>query len=121
MEWELPIPGPVGTEKRDYDTIQRAWCAWLFQGHLIVFISLIGGMEARPDAPVRVALELRLTGPSDVILAPQRGNTYGTTSIEVLTMLTTPKKDWSSFCQGITDRWTSCTDADGQSLNPRPH
>jgi hypothetical protein len=73
------------------------------------------------SAPVRVALEMRLTGGSDVLLAPQRGNTNGTASIEVLTTLTTPENDWTRFRQTLTDLWTSYKDADGNYLNARPH
>ena len=78
-------------------------------------------MYANPDAPVRVALEMRLTGGSDVLLAPQRGNTQGTASIEVLTTLTTPPDVWQKFRQTMADIWTSYKDEEGNYLNARPH
>jgi hypothetical protein len=78
-------------------------------------------MYARPDGPVRVALEMRLMGDSEITLAPQRNNEGGTVAIEVLTTLTTPPEDWASFKQLITDKWTSYTDSDGKPLNARPH
>lgn len=78
-------------------------------------------MYSRPDAPVRLALEMRLTGDSGVTLAPQRFNSGGTIAIEVLTTLATPPKVWASFKQEIVDRWTSYTDAKGAPLNVRPH
>lgn len=78
-------------------------------------------MYERKDAPVRVGLEMRLTGGSDVLLAPQRGNTNGTVSIEVLTTLTTPKDDWASFLQLIADKWTSYKDENGSLLKAPPH
>ena len=81
----------------------------------------ITAMYANPDAPVRVALEMRLTGGSDVWLAPQRGNTNGTVSIEVLTTFTTPPEVWKNFQQTITDTWTSYKDEEGNYLNARPH
>jgi hypothetical protein len=73
------------------------------------------------NAPVRVALEMRLTGGSDVLLAPQRGNTNGTVSIEVLTHVETPKDYWQHFLQQIADKWTSYTDREGKVLVARPH
>ena len=80
----------------------------------------ITAMYADTDAPVRVALEMRLTGGSNVWLAPQRGNT-STASIEVLTTLTTPPEVWKRFEQTITDKWTSYKDEEGNYLNVRPH
>lgn len=64
---------------------------------------------------------MRLTGSSNVLLAPQTNNTFGTASIEVLTTLTTPTKVWKSFCQEVADLWTSYRDKDGNLLNARPH
>lgn len=71
---------------------------------------------------MRLALEMRLTGGSDVLLAPQRGNAY-TASIEVLTTLITPQDDWATFMQQIADKWTSYDIRDdyGNVLYPRPH
>jgi hypothetical protein len=77
--------------------------------------------EKQKDAPVRVALEMRLMGGSDVILSPQRGNNYGTVSIEVLTHSGTPPNVWADFKQYITDKWTSYTDRDGKFIISRPH
>jgi len=70
---------------------------------------------------MRVLLEMRLTGGSNIILAPQRGNTYGTCSIEVLTSLLTPKADWESFVQEMLDLWGSYKDEKGLPLMIRPH
>ncbi|KAH9914605.1 uncharacterized protein B0H18DRAFT_1044638 [Fomitopsis serialis] len=109
-EWEVPVPSIQG--KRDYDAIQRAWwdgiSAMYSQAH---------------DAPARIALEMRLTGASDVILAPQRTNALGTVSIEVLTTLATPKDMWADFMQLVADKWTGYDSkgADDRRLLPRPH
>ena len=81
-------------------------------------------MYSKADvAPARIALEMRLTGDSNVILAPQRGNKFGTASIEVLTTLTTPPGEWAAFMQLVADKWTSykAQDEDGRTLFPRPH
>ncbi|KDQ54683.1 hypothetical protein JAAARDRAFT_60628 [Jaapia argillacea MUCL 33604] len=109
-EWEIPIPAKDG--ERDYNLIQVAW----WDGICEIF--------SRPDAPVRVALEMRLTGGSDVLLAPQYGNDNGTISIEVLTTIPKSEKEekgWKSFMQQIVDKWTSYKDGEGKSLNTRPH
>ncbi|KAG8678790.1 hypothetical protein FRC09_019542, partial [Ceratobasidium sp. 395] len=73
------------------------------------------------DVPMRLTLEMRLTGCSEVILAPQRDNTMGTISIEALTTEVTPGDKWQSFLQQLVDKWTSYTDSKGQPLNSRPH
>ncbi|HEV7737135.1 MAG TPA: D-arabinono-1,4-lactone oxidase [Chlamydiales bacterium] len=81
----------------------------------------ISAIYSDKDAPVRVALEMRLTGDSNIILAPQRGNENGTISIEVLTTLITPDKTWQNFNQKIADIWNSYTGENGNKLNDRPH
>ncbi|KAJ3559693.1 hypothetical protein NM688_g180 [Phlebia brevispora] len=109
-EWEIPITTVNGA--RNYEQIQRAW--W-------DAISLI---YSRDDAPVRVALEMRLTGGSDVLLAPQRGNsTAGTASIEILTTLITPPASWASVMQQAADIWATpeLKDEHGKTLYPRLH
>ncbi|KAB5590260.1 Substrate-binding domain cholesterol oxidase [Ceratobasidium theobromae] len=111
-EWEIPIPAaPNAPAERDYSVIQRAW--W----------DAISIFYSRGDVPMQLTLEMRLTGDSNVILAPQRGNDLGTISIEVLTVPTTPdaKKRWQSFVQQVVKEWTSYTDSNGTLLNSRPH
>ncbi|KZV82168.1 hypothetical protein EXIGLDRAFT_778917 [Exidia glandulosa HHB12029] len=97
MEWEVPIrPSPNGTETRDYTQIQQAW--W----------DAITLIYASPHAPLRAALEMRLTAGSNTILAAQRGNgVLGTASLEVFTLLTTPADEWRAFRQAVVDKWTS--------------
>lgn len=65
---------------------------------------------------------MRLTGVSNVLLAPQRGND-ATASIEVLTTLITPKDDWATFMQDVADKWTSydVRDDEDNPMYPRPH
>jgi hypothetical protein len=70
---------------------------------------------------MRVTLEMRLTGSSNVFLAPQQHNNLGTISIEVLTTLNTTKSEWSAFKQEVLDLWASYTDAHGRPLNIRTH
>ncbi|KAF8318789.1 hypothetical protein DL93DRAFT_2054313 [Clavulina sp. PMI_390] len=110
-EWEIPIPGKQG--KRDYEFIQRAWWDGII------------AMYEDKNAPVRIALEMRLTGGSDVLLAPQHGNDtadrFGTVSIEVLTTTTTDPELWKDFKQKIANTWTSYEDEKGVRVNARPH
>ncbi|KAJ3559702.1 hypothetical protein NM688_g179 [Phlebia brevispora] len=109
-EWEIPITTVNG--HRNYEQIQRAW--W----------DAITMIYSREDAPVRVALEMRLTGGSDVLLAPQRGNhVAGTASIEILSTLVTPKDTWASAMQQVADMWTSpeLKDEHGKAMYPRQH
>lgn len=82
----------------------------------------ISAMYADSQAPARIALEMRLTGGSGVILAPQRGNeAQGTASIEALTTLSTPRNVWDDFRQNLADKWTDYKDPQKKPINARPH
>ncbi|KAG9124347.1 hypothetical protein FRC07_011965 [Ceratobasidium sp. 392] len=110
-EWEIPIPeAPNAPGERDYEKIQWAW--W---DAIKTFYDRID------DVPMRLTLEMRLSGGSEVLLAPQRGNNLGTISIEPLTTTVTDSKIWQSFLQQLVDKWTAYTDSKGQLLNSRPH
>jgi hypothetical protein len=110
MEFEIPIPPRADDPTRpDWSICQRAW--W----------DVIRNVYERADAPMRVALEMRIMGGSHITLAPQHGNRLGTCSIEVLTHLRTPAREWRKFMQDIVDLWMSYEDPDGRPLNVRPH
>jgi hypothetical protein len=95
--------------KRDWTITQKAW--W----------DAILLMHANPSV-VRVALEMRIMGGSDIILSPECGNALGTCSIEILTTLDTPHNNWLRFCQKVTDKWLSYQDrSTGKRLLARPH
>ena len=95
--------------KRDWSITQKAWWDAILQ------------IQAEPSV-VRVALEMRIMGDSNMILAPQRGNQLGTCSIEVLSTLNTPTDEWYAFCQKLANKWTSYTDpSTGRPLHTRPH
>ena len=64
---------------------------------------------------------MRLTGNSQILLAPQLKNELGTISIEVLTTPATPEEVWRTFMQELTDRWASYRDVKKGYLNVRPH
>jgi hypothetical protein len=67
-------------------------------------------------------LEMRIMGDSNVVMAPQRGNKWGTCSIEVLTLQASAKEaGWEGFAQSVLDKWMSYRDGDGKLLKTRPH
>ncbi|KAG8719253.1 hypothetical protein FRC09_011421 [Ceratobasidium sp. 395] len=110
-EWEIPIPEAANAPgKRDYEKIQWAW--W---DAIKVFYERID------DVPMRLTLEMRLSGGSNVIMAAQRDNDLGTISIEALTTTVTPNEIWQSYLQQLVDKWTSYKDSKGQFLTSRPH
>ena len=59
-----------------------------------VFADAIEQVYRRTDAPMRIALEMRVMGGSQIYMAPQFGNRFGTCSIEVLTTLNTPDAEF---------------------------
>ena len=110
MEFEIPIPGRSDApDQPDWSICQRAW--W----------DAISIVYARKDTPMRLTMEMRITGGSSIVLAPQNGNRLGTCSIEVLTTPNTDPSEWKSFMQQIVDAWSKYTDANGEPLNLRPH
>jgi hypothetical protein len=67
-------------------------------------------------------LEMRITGDSNVVMAPQRGNKWGTCAIEVLTLQAIAKEaKWDEYAQKVLDKWVSYKDGDGKLLKTRPH
>ncbi|KZM69747.1 FAD-binding protein [Nocardia terpenica] len=110
VEVLIPIPGRADDPgKPDWGVCQRAW--W----------NAIDEVYRWPDGPMRIALEMRVMADSAMDLAPERGNTFGTCSIEVLTSMHTPQPLWHGFTQAVVDRWCSETDHLGNPLNVRPH
>jgi hypothetical protein len=110
MEFQIPIPPRADDPSRaDWSICQRAW--W----------DVIRNVYERADAPLRVTLEMRIMGGSDITMAPQHGNNLGTCSIEILTNEVTPHGEWTRFKQDIANLWTSYKDPFGRKLNVRPH
>ena len=111
MELQIPIP-PLESDptKPDWTIVQRAW--W----------DAIDAVYKDPKAPMRMALEMRIMGDSDLIMAAQTNNTFGTVSIEVLTTMAAAAEGvWEPFAQKVADRWMDYTGPDGAYLNTRPH
>lgn len=110
MELEIPIPARADDpSKPDWSVCQSAW--WM----------VITNLYQRKDAPMRVALEMRIMADSNIAMAPQYGNKWGTCSIEVLTTPNTDPLEWKAFMQEISDLWMSLKASDGSELNVRPH
>lgn len=114
MEYQIPIPYIPSTgglpPKPDFSIIQRAW--W----------DVINLVYQDSESPMRLTLELRIMSGSDMIMAPQRGNQWGTASIEVLTLPDAVSHgEWAGFCQQVADKWLSYKDSQGEELNVRPH
>lgn len=107
VELELPI-SPLATDanKPDWTMVRKAW--W----------GVIGLVYSSADSPMRLAMDMRITGGSDIIMAPQRGNNLGTVAIEVGSVTdTVTEEEWYGFCQKITDMLVSLTPAG----KVRPH
>jgi hypothetical protein len=110
MELEIPIPPRKDDLSRpDWTVCQKAWWA------------AISKVYKHKDAPMRIALEMRIMADSNITMAPQFGNRFGTCSIEVVTTLNVSRNEWLAFMQELTDEWDSYTDSDGNRLNVRPH
>ncbi|KAI4749285.1 hypothetical protein E4T50_00425 [Aureobasidium sp. EXF-12298] len=93
MELELPIP-PSSTDKNkpDWTTVRKAW--W----------SVIDLVYRSANSPMRLAMDMRITSDSEIIMAPQRGNNYGTVAIEIGSITdTVTEEEWQTFCQGLVD------------------
>jgi len=106
MEVEIPIPPRTDDpNKPDWTICQKAW--W----------DVITHVYERKDSPMRVAMELRITWDSDMVMAPQYGNRLGTAAIEVVTTENTNDEDWRDFMREIANRWFSYKGPDGRPLN----
>jgi hypothetical protein len=113
MEWQIPIPA-LANGKPDYSICQRAW--W------DAIVTVYEWLAKKHRVPMRLPLEMRIMGGSDMTMAAQKGN-LGTCSIEILTLSpeVVDKNEWYAFMQAITDKWAAYTDAQGNPLNIRPH
>jgi len=78
-------------------------------------IDLINIYKKQDKYPVRIALEMRImSGSSHTLMAPQRGNRW-TCSIEILTTMNVPVKEWLEFINKLISLW------DAIKKNCRPH
>ena len=110
LELEIPVPASATDPTApDWTVCRDAWWA------------AVAATYADPEAPMRITLEMRVTADSALLLAPQRGNTWGTCSIEVLTEASVDPAAWDRYLQTLVDAWCDLRGADGQPLNVRPH
>jgi hypothetical protein len=99
----------------DYTIVRRAW--W----------DIISLCYRDSSTPMRLTLELRIMGGSDLLMAPQNGNTWGTASIEVLSIPDAVRDDeWVPFLQEVVDKWSEYKGVmkiggEEELLNLRPH
>jgi hypothetical protein len=108
MEFQIPIPMDT-SGKPDFSVVQRAW--W----------DVINLVYGDAESPMRLTLELRIVGSSDLVLSPQHGNDYGTVCIEVLSIPdAVSDAEWEPFMQRVADKWMSY-EHEGKKLNVRPH
>lgn len=106
MELELPIPpSPMDKSKPDWTTVRQAWWA------------VIDLVYCSANSPMRLAMDMRITGDSDMIMAPQRGNSHGTVAIEIGSVTdTVTEEEWQIFCQAFVDKLAAL--APGDRLRP---
>ncbi|KAJ4247499.1 hypothetical protein NW762_013176 [Fusarium torreyae] len=112
IEVEMPLVAKKGgpTDAIDYAPVQQAW-----------WDAILLAYKNSDKCPMRMPLEMRIMGGSDVIMAPQRGNSLGTCSIEVLTLYSA-RNIWQPFAQSVLDKWMALKDpSTGERLKTRPH
>ncbi|KAL9099748.1 MAG: hypothetical protein Q9163_004793 [Psora crenata] len=137
MELQIPIPKlGDGSGRPDFSIVQKAW--W----DCINLVYSVAKENEHPPAssiltktinlfrrsathhkrtPMRLTLELRIMGGSDIHMAPQFGNDL-TASIEILSIPDAEYDgEWVAFMQAVCDKWMSYTDSHGARLNVRPH
>ena len=84
-------------------------------------MDLIEKSEAAGVFAVDMALELRIMGGSNVLMAPQYGNKHGTLAIEPVSTRIVHKEVWEDFKEELAKVWMSYTDHDGTPLLSRVH
>ncbi|KAL9127507.1 MAG: hypothetical protein Q9217_003637 [Psora testacea] len=138
MELQIPIPRVTdGSDRHDFSVVQKAWwdCIDLVYStatehespSVPSFLNKTASHLSRRSpashkrTPMRLTLELRIMGGSDIHMAAQFGNEL-TASIEILTIPDSEYDgEWESFMQSMCDKWMSYTDNHGARLNVRPH
>ncbi|KAI6093505.1 hypothetical protein F4821DRAFT_953 [Hypoxylon rubiginosum] len=115
-ELEIPLQPKVGILKDakpndpiDWSLVQKAW-----------WDAILAAYKHKDTCPQRMPLEMRITGSSNVTMAPFRGHTLGTCSIEVLT-LQNMEAEWLPYVQYVVDKWMELKDNEGNYLQTRPH
>ncbi|KAJ9653169.1 hypothetical protein H2198_007631 [Neophaeococcomyces mojaviensis] len=117
MEMEIPLQPKRGLlqdakfeDEINWALVQKAW-----------WDAILAAYRHKEHCPQRMPLEMRITGPSKIVMAPYRGHKLGTCSIEVLTLENMKGPLWNAFAQDVLDQWMELKDNDGNYLNTRPH
>lgn len=111
MEMEIPIPSLPNGEA-DWNIVSRAW--W-------DAVDLIERSAADGVFAVDMALELRVMGGSEMLMASQYGNKHGTLAIEPVSTRIVHKEVWEDFKVELAKIWMSYKDFDGTLLKSRVH
>lgn len=108
----VPLSEAKFEDEIDFSNVQRAWWAAILTAYK---------PEHQDTCPQRMPLELRITGPSQVIMAPFRGHNLGSASIEILTLENMRGKLWDNYAQEVLNHWMGLKDSRGEYLTTRPH
>eukprot|EP00092_Neocalanus_flemingeri_P004988 GFUD01005364.1.p1 GENE.GFUD01005364.1~~GFUD01005364.1.p1 ORF type:complete len:633 (+),score=187.91 GFUD01005364.1:112-1899(+) len=111
MEMEIPIPSLENGDP-DWRIVCQAW--W-------DAVDLIEKSEKDGVFAVDMALELRIMGGSNVLMAPQYGNRHGTLAIEPVSTRIVHKEVWEDFKEELAKVWMNYKDYDGTPLQSRVH
>lgn len=106
----IPLSDTKFEDDIDFSNVQRAWWA-----------AILTAYKYQDTCPQRMPLEMRITGPSQVIMAPFRGHNLGSASIEILTLENMRGKVWQDYAQEVLDHWMDLKDSRGEYLTTRPH
>jgi hypothetical protein len=106
----VPLSEAKFNDQIDFSNVQRAWWA-----------AILTAYKYQDTCPQRMPLEMRITGPSKVIMAPFRGHNLGSASIEILTLENMRGKLWQDYAQEVLDHWMDLKDSRGEYLATRPH
>ncbi|KAG8163928.1 hypothetical protein KVR01_005846 [Diaporthe batatas] len=111
----LPMSGIPLSETRfrneiDFSNVQRAWWA-----------AILTAYKYQDTCPQRLPLSMRITGPSQVIMAPYRGHTLGSACIGIQTLENMRGRLWQDYAQEVLDHWMNLKDSRGEYLTTRPH
>ncbi|KAJ6509051.1 hypothetical protein C8R45DRAFT_894083 [Mycena sanguinolenta] len=109
VEVEIPLVARSDSDKPDMGRVRRAW-----------WDAILTAYRHTDTCPQRMPLEMRIMGGSNIIMAPQKGNSLGTCAIEVLT-LESAKDLWLPYAEEVLAKWMSYRDAHGWPLKTRPH
>lgn len=117
-EMEIPLLPKSGVslseakfeDEIDFSNVQRAW-----------WHAILTAYQYQDTCPQRMPLEMRITGPSQVIMAPFRGHTLGSASIEILTLENMRGKMWQDYAQEVLNYWMGLKDSQGNYVTTRPH